>query len=616
MDPALQELYESGPEDEVVSVILRLAEGADAPEGVQIVSRFGPIATARLARARIPATWASDRVESVKAPRPIHEPRLHAPPARLRGPRGAGGEATGEDVEGGAAPPSPVTHPPYAEDGAGVVVGVCDWGLDFTHPNFRNADGTTRVRALWDQRRGADPASPQPYGYGRLLTREAIDAALATSDPFGAAGYDPRDADPTGAGSHGTAVTDIVAGNRRQPGSEVGLAGGAEIVFVHLAAQRLRPLENLGDSVTLLEGIDFCRRQAEDRPCVLHLSAGKMAGPHCGCTLVERAIDAMLSERDGIFFGQSAGNYATSATHTHGRLGPDQRQVLHWLVPVEDRTPNELEVWYSGEDRFDVRLTSPEGHEFIAALGSRARVTDGRVDWGVLYHRRREPNSGLNHVDIVLRPSAPAGDWRLELHGREVVDGRFHSWIERDVGSRYQSRFPRWQATSRFTTNTICNSFRAVAVGAYDGTRRGRPPAPFSSRGPTVDGRQKPELAAPGKRIRAARSTPRDDAQGDRWFCVKSGTSLAAPFVSGTAALVFQAAGRLLGIHETRRILMGTVDPAPAAPGRRSSTALGYGYLNTAAAVAAARRVRDAPPPDRADADGAAVAAALERSTG
>jgi hypothetical protein len=114
----------------------------------------------------------------------------------------------------------------------------------------------------------------------------------------------------------------------------------------------------------------------------------------------------------------------------------------------------------------------------------------------------------------------------------------------------------------------------------------------FSSRGPTADGRQKPELAAPGFRILAARSTPKAGWRGERRLCVKSGTSMAAPWVSGTVALMYSAAARPLTIHEVRRILIGTADPHPHAgrPGL-TSTQLGYGYLNIPKAVEAARRL-------------------------
>jgi subtilisin family serine protease len=588
MDPALWELYESGPPDEEVAVMLRLDPGAEPPPGVRVVCRFGLIVTARLRRGDIPPLRNRGEVLSLKAPRPVwpSDPPLSA----IRSPtRGARLRRRPTD-----------RARPAGFDGRGVVVGICDWGFDFTHPNFRNPDGSTRLLALWDQRGTGHPLAPEPYRMGRLLTRERINAALAQPDPCAALDYYPSLDGPRIKGSHGTHVADILAGNRREPGSEVGLASGADIVFVHLGAQRLRPLENLGDSVSLLEGLDFVRRAAAGRPCVMHLSAGKTAGPHLGTTPLERAVDHMLLHTPGLALVQSAGNYGDAALHTHARVGPDQQHTFRWLIPDEDGTANELELWYSGQDVFDLTLIAPGGQTFSAPLGTRLPLSDGLEHWGNLYHRRREPNSGLHHVDVFLYKDAPAGTWRVQVRGREVVDGRIHAWIERDLGGRYQSRFPRRESTSRYSVNSICNCLRAIAVGAYDDTRAGRPPTRFSSRGPTADGRQKPELAAPGYRIRAARSVPRSGWSGEPRLTVKSGTSMAAPFVSGTVALMMQAAGRPLAIHEVRRLLIGTADPH-GGPSGRSSSRLGYGYLNVAAAVEAARRLGaeepDPPPP-------------------
>jgi len=578
MDPALCELYESGASDDEVAVILRLNDGAKVPEGARVVSQFGEsILTARIRRGEIPRVWESEEVLSVKAPRPLSWPS----------PIDESDEIEPSVAE--AASPATSRRPSIPEDGAGVVVGICDWGFDFTHANFRNADGSTRLLALWDQG-GEGPSNTPHFNYGQLHTREDINAALREPDPFAALGYDPSFSDPQGTGCHGTHVADIIAGNRREPGSEVGLASGADLLFVHLGPERLGNLANFGDSVRLLEGVDFLRRHAEGRPCVMHLSAGKTGGAHRGETPFEQGIDAMLSATPNISLTQSCGNYADAAMHLHARVGPDQSYVVVWLVSRRDRTPNELEIWYAGQDVFDVTLIAPNGAEFSVPLGERAKIQHAGARWGTLYHRRGEPNSGLNHIDIFHSTSAPAGRWRVAIRGREVVDGRFHAWIERDASGPHQSRFLRTQATSVYTTNTICNSFRAIAVGAYDGTRPDRPPTRFSSRGPTADGRQKPELVAPGYRIRAARSTPRGGWSGEPRLTVKSGTSMAAPWVSGTVALMFQAAGRPLTINEVRSLLIGTADPHPG-PAGRSSTRLGYGYLNSVAAVDAARRV-------------------------
>ncbi len=571
MDPALWELYQDGDPQEELRVILRLSEGAEPPPNVRIIARFGDIVTGRVLREDVPQVWYDEHVESLKAPRQVWQPGCAEGVAEGRTDEL---DTSGDDD---AAEASEVELD-LAEDGAGVVVGFCDWGFDFTHPNFRNDDGSTRLLALWDQRQGE-----------RHYSRAEIDAALRTPNPCETLGYHPADGDASAVGAHGTHIADIAVGNRREPGSKVGLAPRADIVFVHLGNEKLRELENLGDSVDLLEGLDFVRRQAAGKPCLVSLSAGSIAGPHRGLSSVERAVDNMLKD-GGMLLVQSVGNYADAATHTHARIGPNQTHPIDWLIPAGDRTPNELELWYSGHDRFRVTLTAPTGQRFVVPLGARQKLEIDSRTCGNFYHRALEPNSGLNHADIFLYPEAPSGSWRVELHGEQVVDGRVHAWIERDGSGRYQSRFPRQQATSLYTTNTICNSFLAIAVGAHDTTQPGRPAARFSSRGPTADGRQKPEVSAPGCRIRAARSLPRDGWHGQAKLCVKSGTSMAAPHVAGTVALMMSAAGRMLSIHEVRSILIGTAD-ASGGPGGRSSTRIGYGYVNVRAAVEAARRL-------------------------
>lgn len=579
MDPALFELLEEGSPDDEVSVILRLREGAQAPPGVRVIARFGRpsprIVTARCLRGDIREIRERAEVASMKAPGRVvwvehYDEGVLAP-----------------SIDGNQSGRGPFADLP--ENGTGVTAAMIDYGFDFTHANFRNADGTTRLQVLWDQGAQGD-AAPSPYGYGRVYSRAEIDRALATPEPSATLGYHPSEGDPHGRGSHGTHVADIFAGNRREPGSEVGLASASDIIFVQLAAFRGGAFDNFGDSVQLLEALDFIRNQAGDAPFVVNLSAGKTGGPHNGTELFSQAVDALLLERPGIGLAQSVGNYAQSQMATHGRIGPDQQQVLHWLIAARDLTPNELEIWYSGQDCFDVTLVAPNGERFSVPLGERLKLIQDGVRWGTLYHRQFEPNSGMNHIDIFLRAASPHGQYLVELRGSDIVDGRFHAWIERDAPGRHQSRFPRTQATSLYTTNTICNSLRGIAVGAYDATVQGRPPARFSSRGPTADGRQKPELVAPGYRIRAARSVPQGGWTGQPRFVVKSGTSMAAPWVSGTMALMLQAAGRPLTSAEMRRLLIGTVDPAPGRPGR-SHTRLGYGYLNIVAAVEAARRL-------------------------
>jgi hypothetical protein len=252
-------------------------------------------------------------------------------------------------------------------------------------------------------------------------------------------------------------------------------------------------------------------------------------------------------------------------------------------------TANKLEIWYSWRDTLDVEVRSPDGAIFArAGLGERAALREGEREVGTLYQRAREPNTLDNQISVFLYKNAPAGTWEVALTGLDVIDGRFHAWIERDAGCpSCQSRFSAADADPASTTGTICNGARTIAVGAYNAHEPDEPLGPFSSAGPTRDGRVKPDLCAPGVSILAARSSPRDAAASHPLLTRMSGTSMAAPHVTGTIALMFEAASRPLRIEETHNLLLGsTRKVSPEHAGRAGS-----GYLDIEAAVQCAREI-------------------------
>src|SRR5262249_52979237 len=163
-------------------------------------------------------------------------------------------------------------------------------------------------------------------------------------------------------------------------------------------------------------------------------------------------------------------------------LHPAEERILVWEIKEGDITPNELEVWYSGRDVFDVQIRSPDGSiSARAALGEQAALTAGARKIGTLYHRAYEPKTLGNHIEIILYAGGPAGSWELILVGKDVTDGRFHCWIERDaLCPPCQSRFSAEDAASSSTTGTICNGRRTIAVGAYNPHSSGRELARFS----------------------------------------------------------------------------------------------------------------------------------------
>jgi subtilisin family serine protease len=565
LDPALAETVETSAEEEIVEGILRLEDPNKVPPLFRVVSQFNRICTGRF---RVEDTWAI---------------RQHPYVWSLKAARAVAVTYDGEDLTALDLPRNdeiPVrSTPPFG--GRGCIVAALDFGLDFAHPNFLNPDGTTRLVAFWHQGAIYDAAYPNPYGYGRVFSRDEINAALRTSDPYLALNYHPAISDTGGNGSHGTHTLDIAAGNGR-----VGNAGSgskADLMFVHLSTPRLGLVGDLGDSVRMLEGLDFVDKTAGGRPWVVNLSVGRTAGSHDGTSLVEQGMHELMRRGPGRVIVQSAGNYRTANLAVQGWLRDGEYRDLPWIVSPTDTTDNEVDAWYSGKDRFVIALRPPQGTSFVEVkLGEVADIVHEGIVVGRLYHRRNDPNNRDNHAEVFLYAGAPSGVWTLRLIGEYVISGRFHAWIERDIARPgAQSRFDAKITSQSYTLGTIATSPLVITVGAYDANTAGTPVAPFSSWGPTRDERRdKPELLAPGVGVIAARSIPLRARQQEGLLVARSGTSMAAPHVAGTIAAMFEAAGRPVSIDEIRDCLKQTAHPVGGGEHEEC-----WGRLDTAEAV-------------------------------
>jgi len=580
MGPDLWEMFEDGKADDEVAAIIRLGHHSVLPKGVRLVTQFSEIITVRMTRADVLKVSGAPEVVNMVAGDTYLGPDIET--------------ETMESVDLSIRATDERRPKEEKATGAGVVVGVVDWGFDFAHPDFRKKDGTTRILALWDQRGSRRPGSPQPFGYGVVHDREAINQALKTADPYAALGYHPADAD-TGIGCHGTHVLSIAAGSGVEDRPS-GIAPEADLVVVHNAPWDEAEPSRLGDSVTVLEGIDFIARTAGERPWVINLSMGRHSGFHNGQELVEQGFDAAVRSTPGRAISLSAGNYFAKNIHASGQLRPTQTRTLIWEIKQGDPTNNQIEFWYSWQDKMELAVRSPDGSlQATVKIGERAKLVSGGKEVGNVYHRGQDPISLNNLISVFLYPEAPPGDWQLTLVGTDVIDGRYHAWIERDVSCpRCQSYFRAEDADPRSTTGTICNGRRTFAVGAYNGHSVEPRIAPFSSCGPTLDGRLKPDLCAPGVAILAARSATRDKNNPAPLLTRMSGTSMASPCVTGTIALMFQAASRRLRIEETHNLLLATAEKISIPdeiPDR-----IGIGFLDVSAAVEAARKIDGAAP--------------------
>jgi subtilisin family serine protease len=565
MDPSLQELLlEADHPEEELEVIMRLVLPTAVPDKVKVVAQFGDVITCRIKRKDIEEVYASPLKFSLKASKyfgqnfDLEQPFSFVPKEAV--------VASTEEVSA-----------PSAKE---VIVGVIDWGCDFTHPNFRNPDGSTRLIGIWDQsitkRKGV-----AHYGYGSFFGRSQINKALQSPRPFQYLKYHPAKADFAGTGAHGTHVLDTAAGNGRV--GKAGMAPNAKLAFVHLSANDTSGQATLGDSVRLLEAIHFLKLLAGTRPLSINMSVGRHGGPHDGNTLVERAIDNFLEERPDTMICQSTGNYYMANTHASGRVTPGKSERLRFFVDEKDRTPNEVEVWYSGKDVFHFILKNGAINVSVP-LGEKKEIYYNGQIIGRAYHRQKDPVNLKNHINIFLYPNAPTGIWEIQLSSVVVRDGRFHSWIERDTGAKQnQARFLPQNVSYQTTTGTICNGFNSLVVGAYDPNATRFSIGSFSSMGPTVDGRLKPDLLAPGVKIVAARSARKSQPYSTGELTVMSGTSMASPHVAGVVALILQIVPPGTPFYVIRNIINGSVDQVEGQSGE--PVRIGHGLLNKERAI-------------------------------
>jgi len=171
----------------------------------------------------------------------------------------------------------------YNYRGSGVLVAVYDTGLDYTHNDFRNGDGTTRVLSMWDQTNDSGTA-PSGFTKGSEWSEVQLNDELDGSPAGLVTQFDTN--------GHGTHVMGIAAGNGRATGN-----GKPDSVYVGVAPAADLLVIKGGDgsfsSADIIDGIawTFTKADVLSQPCVLNMSLGGHSGPHDGTSLYEQAID-------------------------------------------------------------------------------------------------------------------------------------------------------------------------------------------------------------------------------------------------------------------------------------------------------------------------------------
>lgn len=445
------------------------------------------------------------------------------------------------------------TRPDMAERGERAAVGVIDTGIDILHAAFDDANGASRIMGVWLQR---DPTGPTPkdidpaaftQDYGTLYL--ASDIATYRQDH-----KDTGRAPPPGLrdefSGHGTHVSSIAVGRAFGTIGD-GMAPDAKIVVVsaHNASDPDNPAEprSIGYSSSHVDALAFLKRvslggtpvSTDARPMAINVSLGMNAGAHDGQTTLEAAFDGITGGgRDpGLLIVKSAGNERMHCGHASAQIARNAAVEIEWNADGNSRRRDYLEAWYEPGDQIAFTLVTPLGDRIgpVDFDTPKAELESHGNHFSLAVSESHSDN-GHNRLAISLERRTTdilPGQWVLEMEGQEVLsrDGIVHIWAER-IGRR-SIEFAN--ADRKVTLSVPGTAHSVVTVGACNSAMPMKL-LKMSSLGLTRDGRPKPELCAPGEKITAAMANDALDGA-----VTKSGTSMAAPHVTGAVALAFSA---------------------------------------------------------------------------
>ena len=421
--------------------------------------------------------------------------------------------------------------------GQGVLMAIIDSGIDYLLPDFQFY-GESRILYLWDQSQPPDETKGQhtPAGFrvGTEFNKAQIDAAIQAATKTGNRREALQIVPQQDTSGHGTGVAAVAASSNSSILLK-GVASGCELLIVKLGTT---PENDFPGTTQLMRGITYALRKALElnRPLVINLSYGNSYGSHDGTSLLERFLDnASGVGRNVICVG--CGNEGAGGGHIEGNVKVDD--MVELAVAERELTLN-IQLWKSYEDRFGVILVSPGRVRYEVVLSGspgRQEVVLGTTKV-LIYVGMPTPYSSLQELFFVFLPTGAyvdSGVWEWQFTPEKIVSGNYQMYLPTAALRNSGTRF--FQPTPNLTL-TIPSTARAViSVAAYNDTLNAY--ADFSGRGLPESGQiyldsegGKPDLAAPGVGILAAKAGGGTDTY--------TGTSFAAPMVSGAAALLME----------------------------------------------------------------------------
>jgi minor extracellular serine protease Vpr len=460
---------------------------------------------------------------------------------------------------------------PKQYKGKNVIIGMIDTEFDIHHPDFLGSTGKTRFIALWDQSDSTDTLH-NGFSYGTMKSGDALnsDTTLGLDGDF-----------------HGTLMTSYASGSDTTT-PYYGMAPEASIIGVKYTGTYIE-----SDVINGLKWM-FGIADSLGLPCVVSMSIGIATGPHDGTSLVDRVIDSVTSKAGHIVVG-AIGNDGIKKSHISFALnGTDTMGT--WVDAAVDsssgvRAISYTDIWGDSGATLSAlvyvldkrTLAYKKSSRTVSTQTTKTSLTgideilwndtiDNKTDTVAFYSltEKSSPLNGKSHITLAMVATNSNLLLGMRLSTPRGKSSTVHAWNIEKLAFSSESIDGFYEGDSASTLNEIGGTAKnIITVGAYcskwqiplyDGTFYSKgltidttwgKICNFSGTGPTVDGRIRPDVCAPGDMVVGAMSRrAADDGRIVIWPDTTStygryirgvGTSVSAPIVAGAIALMFEA---------------------------------------------------------------------------
>lgn len=433
--------------------------------------------------------------------------------------------------------------PVLNNQGAGVIVGFVDTGINYTDSLFRNVDGSTRIIGIWDQTNNSDNSNnienetAKPFSafsalYGTQYTAEEINLALNSDNP--ASIVPTRDEN-----GHGTFLASIAAGNRDERAGFSGAAPRASIAMVKLkpAKQYLRDFYLIQDGAEayqendIMMGVSYLYFLARkySMPLVVCIPLGTNMGSHMGMSRLGQYLN-QVSLSNGSAVITAAGNETGARHHFRAVMDADTDEVTAELRVGEREAGFSMELWAENMGAYTVGFISPTGEvarEISVPLRGENTVSFLLEQTQITVYTQIADVSAGSQFIFMRFENPMSGIWRILIRNSLDIRETFHIWLPVRGFISDETYFLRPDPDTTITDPG--NARYPITVTAYDHTKNSI--YIHASRGYSLSGRIKPDLAAPGVNILGASSS-------GRRLTRMSGTSVSAAHLAGAAAIL------------------------------------------------------------------------------